>query len=177
MCEYCGCRENPAIGRLMDEHDQLLTQLDRARRQLAAGDGAGLEQTLTEFGALLGAHTGLEEAGIFAAMKQAGEFVEVVDELTQEHRDLDSVLAALDTTAADLDQQLVVMTADLTEHIDKENNGIFPASVVSLHPQDWLVVERAHAHLGPGHDHGHDGHGHEHGHQHDDEHGHEHDPH
>ncbi|HIT77035.1 MAG TPA: hemerythrin domain-containing protein [Candidatus Avipropionibacterium avicola] len=145
MCEYCGCRQNPAIGQLMDEHDQLLTQIDAAQRALANGDGPALERCLAEFSALLTQHTGLEERGIFAAMVTADEFTETIEQLTEEHRSLDRVLARLDTTADDLADQLAEMARDLAEHIDKENNGIFPASVVSLHPQEWAIVEQAHA--------------------------------
>jgi hemerythrin-like domain-containing protein len=37
------------------------------------------------------------------------------------------------------------LVADLSDHIDKENLGIFPVAVVTLGATGWDIVERAHA--------------------------------
>jgi len=38
-----------------------------------------------------------------------------------------------------------VLLADLEQHIEREDLGIFPVSVVTLGADGWDVVDRAHA--------------------------------
>lgn len=143
MCEYCGCRQLEPIGELMDEHDFLIEIAGDLRRALLEGDAAHALTKRDELVDLLGRHTQVEEAGIFAALKDQGDYVDEVDALEGEHVSLDKAVAALDPDAPDAVAVLDALVADLSDHIDKENNGIFPVAVVTLGARGWDVVDRA----------------------------------
>lgn len=144
MCEYCGCRQVEPLADLMDEHLRLLEITGDLRRDLDAGDHSAAAAKRTELVDLLGAHTRREEAGIFAALRAQGDYVDEVDALEGEHVSLDRAVAALDLDAPDAVETLDRVVADLSDHIDKENLGIFPVAVVTLGATGWEVVERAH---------------------------------
>jgi hemerythrin-like domain-containing protein len=144
MCEYCGCRQVEPIAELMDEHLDLLELLGDLRRAVLAGDTARADQLRQQLAGLLTDHTGREEAGVFAALRAQGEYVDEVDALEGEHIDLDRAFADLDLEAPDVLTVLDRAERDLTEHIDRENLGIFPVAVVTLGATGWGTVERAH---------------------------------
>ncbi len=143
MCEYCGCRQVEPIAELMDEHLRLLDLAGDLRRALVAGDtvhGAAVRAQLVE---LLARHTRREEAGLFTALRAQGDYVEQVDELEGEHDTLDAAAASLDLGDAGALDALDRLVADLGEHIDKEDLGIFPVAVVTLGASGWELVDRA----------------------------------
>ena len=144
MCEYCGCRQVEPIADLMDEHMVLLEIAGDLRRSLLAGDARQAAAKRAELVELLTRHTGREEAGIFAALKAQGDYVDEVDALEGEHVSLDQAFAALDLDAPGVVDVLDRVVAELTEHADKENLGIFPVAVVTLGATGWNIVERAH---------------------------------
>ncbi len=144
MCEYCGCRQVEPIADLMDEHMALLEIAGDLRRALLANDRAGAAAKRRQLVGLLAGHTGREEAGVFAALRAQGDYVDEVDALEGEHVSLDEAAAALDLDASDAVGVLDRLTAELTDHIDKENLGIFPVAVVTLGATGWDIVERAH---------------------------------
>ncbi len=148
MCEYCGCRQLEPIAELMDQHDSLIEIAGDLRRALVEGDAARALTKRDELVDLLGRHTSVEEAGIFAALKDQGDYVEQVDALEGEHVSLDEAVAGLDPAAPGVVAVLDALVADLSEHIDKENNGIFPVTVVTLGATGWGVVESAHEQSG-----------------------------
>lgn len=145
MCEHCGCRGVEPIAELMDEHFELLELAGVVRRHVAAGDRAAAVNVLTELGLQLDRHVRCEEDGVFAALKSQGDFVEAVTELEQEHIGFDDQLASLDLAADDFDLRVNRLMDDLSEHIDKENLGIFPVAVVTLGASGWEIVTAAHA--------------------------------
>lgn len=149
MCEYCGCRQLEPIAELMDQHDSLIEIAGDLRRALVEGDAARALTKRDELVDLLGRHTRVEEAGIFAALKDQGDYVGEVDALEGEHVSLDEAVAGLDPAAPGAVAVLDTLVADLSEHIDKENNGIFPVAVVTLGAAGWGVVESAHEQSGP----------------------------
>ena len=144
MCEYCGCRQVEPIADLMDEHLQLLEISGDLRRALVQGDRARAATKRDELVDLLSSHTSREEAGVFAALRAQGEYVDEVDALEGEHVSLDQAVAAIDLDAPDALAGLDRLVTDLSDHIDKENLGIFPVAVVTLGATGWEVVERAH---------------------------------
>lgn len=130
----------------MDEHDQLAALGDSAVRALKEGDTATAAANLGEFTTLLKAHNDLEERGIFAAMRDLGEFVELIDELAGEHTDLHARLDEFgDVPPID---ELTVLLKDLTDHVEKENRGVFPFAYSAFWTPQWEIVE--HAHQGAG---------------------------
>ena len=144
MCEYCGCHEVPAIGELAEEHVALVQEGAGVRRALAAGDRASAVALLTVMVDHLKRHVHREETGIFAAMLDQGDFVEEVEELEGEHLDLDAAIAELEVDAPDFDERVARLFAALGDHIEREDLGIFPVSVVTLGARQWETVHAAH---------------------------------
>lgn len=119
MCEYCGCRQIGPLSELMDEHLALL-------------DG------------LLDRHVRREEDGVFTALRGTSDFVDEVADLEKEHRDFETWLATLDQDADDFADRVEQILIDLARHVDREDLGIFPVSVVTLGADGWDLVTQVH---------------------------------
>ncbi|WP_350277867.1 hemerythrin domain-containing protein [Kribbella sp. HUAS MG21] len=132
------------IADLMDEHVELLRLSNEIRVLLAAGDRVGVETKLAELGRRLAPHVRREERGVFAALKEQGDFAAEVRALEADHLAFDRALAELDIAAPDFDRQVRELLAELSLHIDRENLGIFPVTVVTLGAEGWETVFRAH---------------------------------
>jgi hemerythrin-like domain-containing protein len=144
MCEYCGCRGVPPIAELMDEHTALVDQAHHVRHDLDTGNSSAAMSRLTGLVADLDGHVRREEDGIFRAMRTAGEFLDEIDDLEGEHRDLAAAIAVLDPTSADFAAQVTRLLDDLAVHVEREDLGIFPVSVVTLGATGWEIVDQAH---------------------------------
>ena len=141
MCSYCGCRANTVIARYSAEHDEIINAMGILRRAARAGDGEGTGIAARDLVALLDPHTAREERSLFAELRLAAEFTEHVDGLCAEHRENDVALARV--TAGDR-AAVAVLEDILRRHIDKEENGLFPAAVIALDGPAWeRVVRRA----------------------------------
>jgi hemerythrin-like domain-containing protein len=135
MCNYCGCREFPLIARFTEEHEAIADAAGRLRRALVHGTGdpvAALDDLL----ALLMPHTAAEETGLFAELRAEGSLAELVDKLCAEHDDIHGVLDAVDRGTPDWPVVLVALDR-LHRHIDNEEHGLFPASVIALPIDAW----------------------------------------
>ena len=144
MCEHCGCRGVEPIAELMDEHLALLDLAGDIRRSLAAGDRAAAAAAVASLGDRLGRHVHREERGIFAALRDQGDFVDEVVALEEEHLTFDAALAGLDPDAPDFEVRVTGLLHELDEHVERENLGVFPVSVVTLGATGWETVGRAH---------------------------------
>ncbi len=145
MCAHCGCHDVPAIRELVDEHDALQERAYAVRRALSAGESRRAAELLAPLVVHLERHVAREEHGVFAALRAQGDVVEEVDALEDEHLGFAASLEALgepsDPGYADRVRRLLT-TLDL--HIEREDVGIFPVSVVTLGARGWQTVERAH---------------------------------
>ena len=128
----------------MDEHLALLDLAADVRTALGRGDRADALDRLRRLGVLLDRHVRREEHGVFTALREAGEYLEEVGDLEQEHVDLDTRIQRLGADDPTLAEQLDVLFTDLSDHIDREDLGIFPVSVVTLGASGWDIVARAH---------------------------------
>ena len=144
MCEHCGCRGVRPIAELMDEHIALLDEAHHVRRALGAGDRAGAMAHLGSLVQHLDRHVRREEDGIFAALRAQDEVLEEVDQLEKEHRSFDEAISDLDPDGPEFERLVSDLLRDLDEHVERENLGIFPVSVVTLGASGWETVERAH---------------------------------
>jgi hemerythrin-like domain-containing protein len=148
MCEYCGCQDVPAIAQLTAEHDAIVDLMARVRDAVARDDRDSAAQTARQMLAILGPHTSVEEQALFPAMQ--AEFTEQIDQLRAEHREIEAVLAT-QPTDPDWPAHLLAALHQLREHILKEQDGVFPASLAILRPEDWerldAVRAAARAHL------------------------------
>jgi hypothetical protein len=77
-------------------------------------------------------------------MRGAGEFVDEVDELEAEHRDFAATIAGLDVGAATFGATVTRLLDDLDQHVEREDLGIFPVSVVTLGATGWAIVDDTH---------------------------------
>lgn len=141
MCSYCGCRAITVIGRFSAEHETIINATGVLRRSAGAGDQASTHEAVQLLAGLLDPHTSSEERSLFAELRADPEFTDHIDALCGEHREIDSGLAAVaagDLTGADGLENL------LRRHIDKEENGLFPAAAIALDGPGWeRVVDRA----------------------------------
>ena len=145
MCEYCGCRGNDAIGELMAEHDALKDDADRVRTALSTGDRDTARTAVIDLVRHLESHVRREERGIFAALRSQGEFADEVSALEAEHRHFDTAIDELSPDGTEFDVQVRALLDELDRHIEREDLGIFPVSVVTLGASGWALVDQAHA--------------------------------
>lgn len=138
MCEYCGCQEIPAIAALTAEHEELRSIAAEAVVATRGGDHGAAVAAIGRLAARLAPHTRIEEEGLFPAM--AAEYGAHMASLIGEHRELEATLTIL-ATAAHCDQSWVERldgaVADLFNHILREQDGVFPAALASLAPEQW----------------------------------------
>lgn len=140
MCSYCGCRANTVIARYSAEHDEIVNAMGILRRTASAGDRDGARVAVGDLAGLLEPHTSSEERSLFAELRRDAEFTAHVDGLCAEHREIDSTLARVvegDLAAAGMLEDI------LRRHIDKEENGLFPAAVIALDGPAWERVVSA----------------------------------
>lgn len=135
MCNYCGCRDFPLIGRLSAEHESISDAAGRLRSAILGADPAALA-ALDELLALLTPHTTVEEDGLFAELRAEGSLAEAVARLCAEHRDIHGVLGLVDRAAPDWPAVLAALDR-LHRHIDNEEHGLFPAAVIALPIPAW----------------------------------------
>ena len=136
MCSYCGCDSITVIGRFMNEHVEIVNACGDLRRAVA--DGGDVPARARDLAHLLGPHTQSEEVGLFTVMKRRDEFAGHVDALCGEHRSLDELLAAISAG----DHSLMDTFEDaLRAHIDKEDNGLFPAAALGLDGDEWAEID------------------------------------
>jgi hemerythrin-like domain-containing protein len=129
----------------MDEHDALMDEAHQVRQAMSAGDHARAVTLLADLVGHLGRHVRREEAGVFSALRDVGEFLDELAELEAEHRQFDAVVAGLDVEAADFASVVSRLLDELGEHVEREDLGIFPVSVVTLGAAGWRTVESARA--------------------------------
>jgi iron-sulfur cluster repair protein YtfE (RIC family) len=78
-----------------------------------------------------------EEDGLFAAMRKDREYEGYISALVREHRDLESLLATADLSTQSDRDLIRAAIVDLAEHIRKEEDGLFPASLTALDGDAW----------------------------------------
>ena len=178
MCEYCGCQQIASIKELTREHDAVVAEIAEVRAFLRDDDVEGAAKTSRRIAEILGPHTEVEEGGLFPLMSD--EFPDHIEALEREHRVIEAVLVeAAEGTPSDptWPTRLLASLDTLRDHILKEQDGVFPASLSVVDASGWEQVEAVRSRAGTAfdehpHDHTHS-HGHGHDHSHDHTHGHD----
>jgi hemerythrin-like domain-containing protein len=177
VCEYCGCQDIAAIAELTREHDAVVAEIAHVRVAVREGDVDGAAVVARRISAILRPHTAVEEHGLFPHL--AHDFPDHIAVLQREHSEIETVLAeAASPTPPGLGwlPRLLEAMERLRDHILKEQDGLFPASLSVLDEAGWASVDAARTLAGsaldaaraegPGrHGHAHD-HSHEHPHDH-----------
>lgn len=144
MCSYCGCRAIPTIADLTAEHEEISYVAGELRRALLRADQEAAKARIEELRDLLHPHNTVEEVGIYPAMARQGEYAEAVGTLFDEHDEIDAVLGrALSPDGELVPGPILAALELLTRHVDKEENGLFPAAAVVFDAADWTVAEQA----------------------------------
>ncbi|MBR7836424.1 hemerythrin domain-containing protein [Actinospica durhamensis] len=148
MCLYCGCRDIPLIKEFVAEHETTLEVADEAAEALRAGAVLRARGRLDLMARQLEEHWRGEEEGLFAAMAEDPQYTAYVDELVTDHRRLRALLGEADPAVALDRARLLAALDELREHIAKEEDGLFPASLTSLSGAQWdaamVAWRRAH---------------------------------
>lgn len=140
MCSYCGCRALPVVARLSDEHEQIVNALGVVVRAAARDDAAATGAAVRVLVVLLDPHTRFEERGLFVELREDDVLGPHVAELCAEHVEIDRLVARV---AAGDSATAPVLERLLRRHIDREENGLFPAAAIALDGQAWERAETA----------------------------------
>ncbi|WP_432136523.1 MULTISPECIES: hemerythrin domain-containing protein [unclassified Streptomyces] len=146
MCEYCGCQALTAVDELTREHDRVVTLISHVRDARRDGAVARMAELARAIATVLAPHTEVEEHGLFPAL--ADEFPEQIAALEDEHRRIDTVLAEANgpfLTDPTWPDRLIGALDLLRAHILKEQDGVFPAALALLAPEQWEAVEAVRA--------------------------------
>jgi iron-sulfur cluster repair protein YtfE (RIC family) len=140
----------PLIRDYVAEHERAMDLGGDAVRAMDRGDlqaaGALLEALLQE----LRAHWRGEERGIFEVMRTEPEYDAYIRPLEVEHRELDGLLTSVDLRVGGDRQRIRAAVEELYEHILKEEDGLFPTSLIALSGADWDAAMAAWAEAHPG---------------------------
>jgi len=148
VCEYCGCQQIATIAELYREHDGVAAQVGLIRSALAGRRLEDVAACCLQILVILGPHTVVEEDGLFAEMTD--EFPDHIGVLRSEHREIERVLGeAADGPPDDptWPDRLPDVLRLLGEHILKEQDGVFPAALIALDPDQWERIEAVRAQL------------------------------
>ncbi|MEU3502629.1 hemerythrin domain-containing protein [Streptomyces hundungensis] len=74
---------------------------------------------------------------MFAVMRHDPECTEYIGVLVREHRDHSVRLRALDLATPEGRAEFDAMVGELHEHIAREEDGLFPASLTALSGDEW----------------------------------------
>jgi len=137
MCHYCGCRQTPLIRDYIAEHERATDLGGDVVRAIDRLDLVTARKCITDMAAELAAHWQGEENGLFAVMRREQEYAEHIDPLVTEHRELAALLATVDVGDPADQERIRVAVVELMEHISKEEDGLFPASLTALTGREW----------------------------------------
>ena len=140
MCSYCGCQSLPVIRLLTVQHEVIINKLGEVRRTSEAGAIQDCQRHADELAELLLIHNKLEEQGLFDALSSDVEFVDALAKLRQEHAEIDDLVGRVQAGEYQLVSDLETI---LRNNISNEENGLFPASAVTLDGNVWDQIESA----------------------------------
>jgi len=138
MCSYCGCQALPVIRLLTVQHEEIINKLGEVRRTSETNAILDCQKHANELAELLRAHNKLEEMGLFEALASDSEFSETLEKLRLEHDEIDTLVARIVSGEFALVSELETL---LRNNISNEENGLFPASAVTLDGIVWDHIE------------------------------------
>lgn len=140
MCSYCGCQSLPVIRLLTVQHEVIINKLGEVRRSCEAGAIQDCQKHADDLVELLLMHNQLEEKGLFEALSTDSEFADALVKLMSEHAEIDDLLGRFQAGEYALISNLETV---LRNNISNEENGLFPASAVTLDGVVWDRIETA----------------------------------
>ena len=141
----------PLIRDYVAEHERASDLGDHAIRAIDQDDLGAAKEFINAMAHALERHWKGEENGIFRVMAAREEqYADYVAPLIVEHRELEELLATVDFSDPADQQRLRDAFEQLTEHISREEDGLFPASVVTLGGAEWDASVAAWSEAHPG---------------------------
>lgn len=141
MCSYCGCQALTVIRLLSVQHEEIINKLGQVRRSSEIGAFQECKDQAGQLCSLLAAHNALEEDGLFQALVPDEEFNETLEKLRTEHAEIDVLVRSVIAGEISVIEQLETL---LRNNISNEENGLFPASAVTLDGNVWDQIEATH---------------------------------
>ena len=138
MCSYCGCQSLTVIRLLTIQHEQIINKLGEVRRACELGDPNLASLRAGELTVVITAHNKLEEDGLFEALDRDSEFADSLAKLRAEHSEIDEMVERI--VSGEI-AAIAVLEIALRNNISNEENGLFPASAVSLDGPVWDAIE------------------------------------
>ncbi len=120
------------------QHEEIINKLGEVRRFSEVDAILDCKTHAIELADLLRAHNKLEEEGLFDALAPDGEFSESLTKLKLEHDEIDGLVARIASGEYTLVSELETL---LRNNISNEENGLFPASAVTLDGIVWDQIE------------------------------------
>lgn len=145
MCSYCGCEAEPVIASLMNDHAAIATRARRIRGALADNHLEAARRFVAELASFFEHHGQVEEAGLFAQLRDEGEAAGEVAGLVDDHRRLVAGLSRPDIV--ERRQDLEQLLAELLAHAEVEDSDLFPFAMQVLPNPCWALVEKVHQEL------------------------------
>ncbi|HEY7054768.1 MAG TPA: hemerythrin domain-containing protein [Mycobacterium sp.] len=127
----------PLVRDYIAEHERTTNFGGEAVRALDHGDYERSRELLAAMAGELASHWRGEENGLFAIMRHDDLYAEHIAQLVAEHRDLQALLESVDLENHDDRERVRTAIFELREHISKEEDGLFPASLTTLDGEDW----------------------------------------
>lgn len=143
MCHYCGCRDMPLIRDYIAEHERATNMGGDAVRAIDRGELVEARALLDAMGTELRSHWQGEEEGLFTVMGRDELFAEHISPLVREHRELEELLRTVDLSEPVDQERVRSAVVELREHIAKEEDGLFPASLIALSGDEWDASMKA----------------------------------
>jgi hemerythrin-like domain-containing protein len=141
----------PLIRDYIAEHERATDLAGDAVRALDRGDLDTAREFLAGMEAVLSSHWQGEENGLFRVMQGEQIYAEYIAPLVEEHRELAALLASVDVADPEDRQRIRLAVVELHEHISKEEDGLFPASLTALSGDEWNSAMQAWQEAHPGH--------------------------
>ncbi len=149
MCSYCGCESIEVIGRFMAEHVEIINATGALRSAVRTGDPGAVESGEVAVAALLWPHTAAEEGRALPRPRHGTRSSPSTSpDCAASTRPWTGYLAGV--TPGD-EPAMARFEDALRDHIDKEDNGLFPAAAIALDGEQWTEVHDStpHGHGGP----------------------------
>ena len=127
------------IALLNAEHDAIVNSTYALQIAHRDHDVAAARAACAGLAELLHPHTRREQNGLFAEMAKDDLFAEHIASLCAEHDELDVLIRSIE--GGDLSRIPEMLTL-LHNHIDREENGLFPAALAYLDDDQWDIVQR-----------------------------------
>ena len=127
----------PLLRDYIAEHERATNFGGEVVRAIDRGDLGRARHLLGEMATELAAHWRGEETGLFRVMAREEMFAEHIAPLIREHREMGELLATVDILEPEGQQAIRDAVFHLYEHISKEEDGLYPASLTALGGDEW----------------------------------------